>query len=241
MFRILVEADYALFTRPEMKVERVSYSVPTPSALDGMLKSVYWKPAIRYVIDKIVVFNPVVYVSIRRNEVKNKVLLSAVKGQMSGKDADPVIYTSDCISQRASLMLKNVKYGVEFHFELTNIHNEKESNGNAKHAEIIKRRLEKGQCFRQPCMGCRELAVKNITLVDDFDYGMVDSSLLNTQDLGYMLYCLNFNDNEKLKDTWSAEYFSDSAEAVYYHPFMINGVIDVQKYRRGDYDIVKPV
>jgi CRISPR-associated protein Cas5d len=205
-----------------------------------MLKSVYWKPAIRYVIDKIVVFNPITYASIRRNEVTNKVELDAVKSQMSGK-GDPTIYTSDCISQRASLMLKNVKYGIEFHFELTNIHNEREDNGNAKHCEIIKRRLERGQCFRQPCMGCRELAVKNITLVDEFDYSAIDSSLLNTQDLGYMLYGLKFNDDEKLKEIWSAQYFSDNADAEFYHPFMVNGIIDVQRCRRGDYDIVKPV
>jgi CRISPR-associated protein Cas5d len=238
VFRILVEADYAMFTRPEMKVERVTYPVPTPSALEGMLKSVYWKPSMRYVIDKIVVFNPILYTSIRRNEVREKIELKNVKKQMCGKDADPVIYTKDCISQRTSLMLKNVKYGVEFHFELTNIRNEREENGNAKHAEIIKRRLERGQCFRQPCMGCRELAVKSITLVDDFDYTAVDSSLLNTQDLGYMLYGLTFDDDEKLKETWSEQYFSDSAEASFYHPFMVNGVIDVQKCRRGEYDFI---
>jgi CRISPR-associated protein Cas5d len=228
-----------------------------------MLKSVYWKPAIRYVIDKIVVFNPITYASIRRNEVKNKVeldtvnklrtvctkattetvtnkvVLENVKTQMSGKD--PTIYTSDCISQRTSLMLKNVKYGIEFHFELTNIHNEREDNGDAKHYESIKRRLKRGQCFRQPCMGCRELAVKNIMLVRRFDYSAVDSSLLNTQDLGYMLYGLKFNDDEKLKEVWSSQYFSENADAEYYHPFMVNGVIDVQRCRRGDYDIVKPV
>lgn len=241
MFRILVEADYALFTRPEMKVERVSYSVPTPSALEGMLRSVYWKPSIRYVIDKIVVFNPIVYYSVRRNEVKEKVSLTTVKKQMAGQDADPTIYTGECINQRASMMLKNVKYGVEFHFELTNIRNEREDNGNAKHAEIIKRRLSKGQCFRQPCLGCREFAVKNITLVEDFDLSSVDASLKNTQDLGYMLYGLKFNDDEKLKESWDEKYFSDSAEAIYYHPFMTDGVIDVQKCRRGEYDFVKSV
>lgn len=103
MFRIIVEAGYALYTRPECKVERVSYPVPTPSALEGMLKAVFWKPAIRYIIDKIVVFNPIKYASVRRNEVKDKVLYSAVKRQMKGGDADPCVYTKEKISQRASM------------------------------------------------------------------------------------------------------------------------------------------
>ena len=72
-FKIIVEGDYALFTRPEMKLERVSYDVPSPGALEGMLKSVYWKPAIRYVIDKIIIFNPIDFINVRRNEVKDKI------------------------------------------------------------------------------------------------------------------------------------------------------------------------
>ena len=83
-FKILVEGDYACFTRSEFKVERVSYDVPTPGALEGLLKSIYWKPAIRYVIDEIVVFNPIDFANIRRNEVKDKVLLSAMKSRMNG-------------------------------------------------------------------------------------------------------------------------------------------------------------
>ena len=78
-FKIMVSGDYACFTRPEMKVERVSYDVPTPGAIEGLLKSVYWKPAIRYVIDKIIVFNPISFVNIRRNEVKDKVSYREVK------------------------------------------------------------------------------------------------------------------------------------------------------------------
>ena len=81
-FKVLVEGDYACFTRPELKVERVSYDVPTPGALEGMLKSVYWKPAVRYVIDKIIVFHPIDFINIRRNEVKEKVKFKAVKNQI---------------------------------------------------------------------------------------------------------------------------------------------------------------
>lgn len=106
-FKVLVEGDYACFTRPELKVERVSYDVPTPGALEGMLKSVYWKPAVRYVIDKIIVFHPIDFINIRRNEVKEKVKFKAVKNQMKGKAESPCIYTSKIRSQRAS-MVKSV-------------------------------------------------------------------------------------------------------------------------------------
>ena len=99
-FKIIVEGDYACYTRPELKVERVSYDVPTPGALEGMLKSIYWKPAIRYCIDRIIIFNPNDFINIRRNEVKDKILFSAVKSQMNGKGGDPCIYTAESRSQR---------------------------------------------------------------------------------------------------------------------------------------------
>lgn len=97
-FKVMIEGDYALFSRPELKVERVSYDVPPPGALEGLLKSIYWKPAIRYVIDKIIVFHPIEFINIRRNEVKDKILYSAVKNRMSGKAVIPV-----CMHQRAEV------------------------------------------------------------------------------------------------------------------------------------------
>ena len=112
-FNIVVEGDYACFTRPELKVERVSYDVPVPGALEGMLKSCYWKPCIRYVIDKIIVYNPIDFMNIRRNEVKEKVSYSKVRSQMNGKGGDPCIYTSESRSQRAAMVLKNVKWSSE--------------------------------------------------------------------------------------------------------------------------------
>ena len=168
-FRIIVEGDYACFTRPEMKVERVSYDVPTPGALEGMLKSVYWKPAIRYAIDKIIVFHPIQFMSVRRNEVKDKVHYSDVKKNIKEQGKTPpkdlTIYTSEARSQRAALILKDVRYGVEFHFELTGQKNEHEDECEEKHYNIIKRRLEKGQCFRTPCLGCAEFPVRKMLLV----------------------------------------------------------------------------
>lgn len=232
MFRIILEGEYALFSRPEFKVERVTYEVPTPSAVEGILKSVYWKPAIRYVVDRIIVFHPIHLTSIRRNEVKEKVLYDSVRKQMRGADGDPTIYTKACISQRSSLLLKDVKYGVEFHFELTGIRCANEDRSDAKHASIIKRRLENGQCFRQPCFGCREFPVRSLRLIEDFDLSEVDPALHGEQDLGVMLYGLRFQDDERLAENWDPGYFSDCADPVFYHPRMVDGVIDVARYRR---------
>ena len=233
-FKIIVEGDYACFTRTEFKVERVSYDVPTPGALEGMLKSIYWKPAIRYVIDKIVVFNKIDFVNIRRNEVKNKVLFSAVKSQMNGKGGDPCIDASESRSQRASTILKNVKYGIEFHFELTGLKNENETDPENKHYNIMKRRLEKGQWFRTPCLGCSEFPVKRIELVEEFDEKMISSDILKMEDmdLGFMSYRVMFEDEGKpVNNDWENPKFSDRASTIYYRPHMIRGVIDVKKYR----------
>ena len=233
-FKVIVEGDYACFTRPELKVERVSYDVPTPGALEGLLKSIYWKPAIRYVIDKIVVFQDIDFTNIRRNEVKDKVLFSAVKSKMRGKGGDPCIYTAESRSQRASMVLKNVKYGIEFHFELTGLKNDNEIDAENKHYNIIKRRLEKGQWFRTPCLGCSEFPVKRIELVEEFDSRLISSSILDMGDVdfGYMCYRVEFEDGGKpINDDWENPKFSDRATTIYYRPHMIDGVIDVKKYR----------
>ena len=235
-FKVIVEGDYACFTRPELKVERVSYDVPTPGALEGLLKSVYWKPAIRYVIDRIIVFQKIDFANIRRNEVKDKVLLSAVKSQMNQKGGDPCIYASESRSQRASMVLKNVKYGIEFHFELTRLKNDHEEDAENKHYNIIKRRLEKGQWFRTPCLGCSEFPVKRIELVEEFDENLISSDILSMGDvdLGYMSYKVMFEDEGKpVNNDWETPKFSDRASTAYYRPHMINGVIDVEKYREG--------
>ncbi len=233
-FKIMVEGDYACFTRPELKVERVSYDVPTPGALEGMLKSVYWKPAIAYVIDKIIVFHDIDCANIRRNEVKDKVLLSAVRGQMNGKVADPSIYASESRSQRASMVLKNVKYGVEFHFELTGLKSDTETDSEKKHYNIIKRRLEKGQWYRMPCLGCSEFPVRKMELVEEFDMNLISSRILEMGDvdLGYMSYKVVFDDGGKpINGDWEHPKFSDKATTMYYRPHMIQGIIDVKKYR----------
>ena len=234
-FKVMIEGDYACFTRPEMKVERVSYDVPTPGALEGLLKSIYWKPAMRYVIDKIIVFNPIDFINIRRNEVKDKVSKRKMLSQMNGKGEEPYIYTSEMINQRAAAVLKNVKYGVEFHFELTGIKDEEEKEGEKKHYSIIKRRLEKGQQFRTPCLGCSEFPVKRIELVEEFDLNLISTDIveMGDVDLGFMSYRVEFKDKGIPKNNdWDNPVFSDLASTRYYRPHMIRGIIDVDKYRR---------
>lgn len=241
-FKIIVEGDYACFTRAEFKGDRVSYEVPTPGAMEGMIKSVYWKPAIRYVIDKIIVYNQIDFINIKRNEVTTKLSGKNVKAQMREPAKDICIYTSDDRTQRASRILKNVKYGIQFHFELTDLQNEVESgecNTENKHAEILTRRMKKGKYFRVPCLGCSECLVNKIILVDEFDTDEISKDILDLDDvdLGVMEYKVNFDDHGIPKNReWKKENFSDKATTEYYRPHMINGVIDVQKWRDGNAD-----
>lgn len=232
-FKIIVEGDYALFTRPEMKVERVSYDVPTVSAMEGLIKCIYWKPAIRIVIDEIVVFNPIRFINVRRNEIKSKLSFDKVKSQMKGGEPT-ALYASDERSQRASMLLRDVKYGIAFHFELTGQKSDHEDENEEKHYNIMLRRLKKGQHFRQPCLGCREFSVRKIELVEDFDLSEVAEELRGDIDLGFMLYGMKFIDEGKpINGDWENPQFSDKADAVYYRPHMIDGVIDVNRYREA--------
>lgn len=230
-FKIMISGDYACFTNPSMKVERVSYDVPTPGAMEGLIKSIYWKPAIRYVIDKIIVFNPIKFTNIRRNEVKEKVGYGNVKKQMRGTGRVEM-YTGDMISQRAGMILKDVVYGVEFHFELTGIRGDNADDTEEKHYNVILRRLRNGQHFRQPVLGCREFSAKSVERVESFPMERVAPELKGDIDLGFMLYAMKFKDGGIPKNgDWEERRFSDRADAMFYRPHMIDGVIDVKRYR----------
>ena len=231
--RVIIEGDYALYSRPECKVERVSYDVPTVSAIEGLLKSVYWKPAVKIVVDKLIVFNPIKFTNIRRNEIKSKIPLSAVKSQMKGIGSAE-LYASEQRSQRAGMILKDVRYGIEFHLELTGLKSDHEDECEEKHYSIMRRRLKNGQCFRQPCLGCREFSVSKIELVEEFDLSEIHESLMGDRDLGYMLYGMKFEDGGKpINGDWDNPKFSDKADAMYFRPHIIDGVIDIAKYREG--------
>jgi len=184
--KLRVWGDYALFTRPEMKVERVSYDVITPSAARGILEAIYWKPAIRWVIDRIHVLKPISFENIRRNELANRA--SVDNKDMEGKGKRLVCrFIEDDRQQRASLVLRDVEYVIEAHFELTDSEDENEG----KHIEIFKRRTQKGQCFHRPYFGCREFPV-------DFEWcETIPPSSYADQDernLGFMLHDIDFSD-----------------------------------------------
>ena len=214
--KLLIKGDYACFTRPEMKVERVSYDVPTPSAMRGILESIYWKPAIKWVVDRIYVFNPVQFMNIRRNEMKSKMPLTAVKKQMTDENVDISIYSCiENINQRASLVLRDVLYGVEAHFEMTEL----EGNDMNKHYAIITRRMKKGQFAKVPVLGCREFPA-SFEWVDNFPV----SQLRGEVDMGYMLYDIKFKAPDKSGN------YSECASPIWYRPIMIDGMIDVAKY-----------
>ena len=236
-FRIIVSGDFACYTRPELKTERVSYDVPTPGAIEGMLKAVYWKPAIRYIVDEIVIFNPIRFLSIRRNEVKEKVSMQKMKSKMEGKDRDPSIYRENCINQRYSLILRDVKYGIRFHIELTGLCSDRGSGRVEKHTEIIDRRLKNGQYFRKPCFGCSEFPVQRMEYLQEQDFPLEEISPENKSkedlDLGFMLYHLEFIDGGiPVNNNWEHPVFKDVISGSrFYRPHMKSGVIDVQKYR----------
>ena len=142
-FKVELCGSYALFSRPEFKVERVSYDIITPSSARGILESIYWKPAIRYVIDRIHVINEPKFTNIRRNEVSAKILAFDMKKLMSrAQVSKDYINTKDVIQQRASIVLTNVHYVIEAHFEMTDEAGETDTP--EKHYNIMLRRLRKG-------------------------------------------------------------------------------------------------
>jgi len=210
--KLKVWGDYACFTRPEMKVERVSYDVMTPSAARGILEAIYWKPAITWEIDRIHVMNEVRFDNIRRNEVLGKIPLAPVKSAFSGKEAVLFKDSNDERVQRASMVLRDVCYCIEAHFRITDKAGPEDTV--EKHYNIAIRRMRKGQCFHHPYFGCREFPVQF-----EFVEGDIPASeLKGKKDLGLMLWDINFADN---------------MNPVFFRAEMNDGVIDVQKCLRG--------
>jgi CRISPR-associated protein Cas5d len=182
--RLLVSGEYALWTRPEMKVERVSYDVMTPSAARGILEAIHWKPAIRWVIATIHVLKPIRFQSIRRNEVGHKVPVSAIGRAMRAGDIGELLLRADQDrQQRASTVLRDVAYVIEAHFELTRKAGADDNEG--KHLETFSRRARKGQCFHQPCLGTREFPAR-FSLIETGTH--IPPAIEENRDLGFMLY-----------------------------------------------------
>lgn len=190
--KVKVWGDYACFTRPEMKVERVSYDVITPSAARGILDAIYWKPSIRWVIDGIRVLNEINFDNVRRNEVEKKVVTPS-KAAMEGQVVPALhLATQENHQQRATLLLRDVAYVIEAHFEMTGKAGSDDTK--EKHYNIALRRLRRGQCYHRPYLGCREFPaffslIETDQVPDSFysDHGKMD--------LGWMLNDIDFDNN----------------------------------------------
>jgi CRISPR-associated protein Cas5d len=182
--KIRVWGDYALFSRPEMKVERVSYDVMTPSAARGILEAIYWKPEIRWIVDRIHVLKKIRFENIRRNELASKA--SVPKNVIREGNTRVCQYIEEDRQQRAAMVLKNVDYIIEAHFELTG----EDDSDPGKHLAIFERRVKKGQCFHRPYFGCREFPVY-FAWCDE----MSVSQHTGEQDLGFMLHDIDFQNN----------------------------------------------
>jgi CRISPR-associated protein Cas5d len=191
---IRVRGEFALFTRPEMKVERVSYDVITPSAARGIIEAIYWKPAIRWVIDKIHVLNDIEFTNIRRNEVSEKISTREATRRMNGA-SDPFFLDATANrQQRAAMVLKDVDYIIEAHFEMVpSLAGPDDTE--KKHFNIVLRRLRKGQHFHAPYLGTREFGAR-VTLIENGDAPA--SPLSGVRDLGWMLHDLDFSDAEEI-------------------------------------------
>jgi CRISPR-associated protein Cas5d len=186
--KLRIWGDYACFTRPEMKVERVSYDVITPSAARGILEAIHWKPAIRWVVDKIHVQRPIKFDNIRRNEVSSKIPKpNPITAMQDKKHLFFLVDEGSNRQQRASTVLRDVEYVIEAHFELTDKAGPEDNEG--KHLDIFRRRARNGQFFHQPCLGCREFPAFFELMENDVPPSCYSG---HTKDLGYMLLDIDF-------------------------------------------------
>ncbi len=211
--RLHIWGDYACFTRPEMKVERVSYDVITPSAARGILEAIHWKPAIRWVIDRIHVLKPIRFETIRLNEVGRKIPADKVKKAMkAGSTEGLAMVVEDDRQQRATLALRDVAYVIEAHFEMTERAGPEDNP--AKHQGMFRRRAMKGQCFHRPALGLRQFAA-DFTWVDELPPSALPEEQ-KTRDLGWMLYDIDF---------------ANGRRPLFFRARLENGVIDVARAR----------
>ncbi|MFT3802806.1 MAG: type I-C CRISPR-associated protein Cas5c [Burkholderiaceae bacterium] len=189
--RLHVWGERALFTRPEMKVERVSYDVITPSAARGILEAIHWKPAIRWIVDGIQVLKPIRFESIRRNEVGGKLSAASVgKAIKAGRTDSLVCYVDEDRQQRAATVLRDVGYVIAAHFVLTGKAGPEDSEG--KHLDIFNRRARRGQCFQTPCLGTREFPAGFALLEDGHAAPACNDGLRGERELGWMLHDIDF-------------------------------------------------
>ncbi|MFT8644583.1 type I-C CRISPR-associated protein Cas5c [Gluconacetobacter sp.] len=210
--RLHVWGERACFTRPELKVERVSYDVITPSAARGILEAIHWKPAICWHIDRIHVLKPIRFQSIRRNEVGAKAsAANAASAMKRGTTQGVGIVVDENRQQRATLALVDVGYVIEAHFTLTAKAGPEDSA--AKHASMFNRRAAQGQCFHRPCLGTREFDAEFALVTDDGAFPACELAAdKRTVDFGWMLHDIDF---------------AHDRASRFYRAVMEDGVIDV--------------
>ena len=207
-FCLEVEGDLACFTRPEMKAERVSYDVITPSAARAIFEAILWKPAIDWEVERIEVLRPIRWLTIRRNEVASKVPTGSVRAAMRAGSGSLALYVDEDRQQRGSLLLRDVGY--RLHARLIPGRGER-GEPLAKYEEMFRRRAARGQCVTQPYLGCREFDCR-FRLVDEPADGR--AALEETRDLGVMLYDLDYADPDHPSPIWFRARMERGAVAV---------------------------
>lgn len=212
LFKVRIKGELACFTRPEMKVERVSYEAITPSAARGVVEAILWKPGLQWVVRRIHVLAPIRWASFRRNEVNDKASVKLAEQAMQGKRPPPalVIDEKEQRAQRHTLALRDVDYVVEAGFRMTE--RAGSDDNPTKFREMFERRLARGQCFRMPYLGCREFAADVSAQTEPFE------PLRETRDLGWMLHDIEFR-----KDGKNVAHF--------FRAQMEGGVIEVPEFR----------
>jgi len=210
-FRLKVSGANGCFTRPEMKVERVSYDVMTPSAARGIVEAILWKPAIRWKILQIDVLNPVKWTSVRRNEVGSVISARNVKTAMTQGRGNLGLYVDvgKNRQQRAGLFLRDIAYVIHTEFHLTDKAGEEDNI--IKFEQMFLRRASQGQCFHRPYFGCREFPVDFELIPQNLDSLPCISE---SRDLGWMLYDMDYSYREPMPQ--------------FFHAEMTNGSIDLR-------------
>jgi CRISPR-associated protein Cas5d len=228
--RLEIWGDYASFNRPEMKVERVSYEFLTPSAARGILEAIYWKPQIRWIVDRIHVLSPIRFTQVRRNELDQKIPLRNVEQIRQKSEGALRIFVENHRQQRAARILKEVRYGIEAHLE---VKDSGEYNGKvlehpeAKHLESFKRRASKGQYFHHPYLGCREFPAYFRLLGEDDNFSPVPSVLQREHEFGYVLWGIDFKPDPKGSVVESNKGRRLKAQPRFFKAILRNGIISV--------------
>jgi CRISPR-associated protein Cas5d len=185
-YKLLVWGDYACFTRPEMKVERVSYEVMTPSAARAIMETILWKPGLQWRIEAIDILRPITFMNIRRNEVSETLPLTSAQTVMKRCHGQLELDVADNRQLRSNKILQNVAYCI--HAQLT-LPAESSYQQLTKYSEMFKRRAVRGQCVTQPYLGCREFSAYFKLIADHTSPPQAQPF---DRELGYMLYDLDY-------------------------------------------------